>query len=521
MSRPLHSKWESGLGMIEVMIAVGVVGTLALFSGYYAKMVAITTQPTVENRFSCATQTSTMLAKIRGQIGSNFYPNSFYPQTSNGFVTPTGTTTAPLAPFQFLTLVPNLWIGAPPILTNSPVPTAANALMMAGPMRALNSLYLGTYPSPVDFCTNGFARSTLLDTLSTDSQNILGAPNPTPTPQTQMQIQLYDLASGTVQSGCPRYWIHPQGIVLDGDPVNQNGFTIAGAQGPYFKEPPNYTDKYGFFVQVQTSYSELDPKTGLTLSKSCLATQKFSYDRDFLAPPLPAVQVVTGDPPDGGDATTHTATLTISVPSQEPGLVMVCRDRSTRQPQLPGYPSTLDCYSNSGAGPGPQPNPLNFRTVANPLPNETTVPVPGTLIGPSSWLPCEQVTLCGVATTGASISSTALGLSMTSTFSNIPSDCVIRIETAVMDSAANLNASSVTPYNPAQVVVSTPNNPVNNSNTPRPTCGQLCAPDGTWTGQSYWQYPSCCVVQPPFLSGCSPGLSRYPFGSPISHSTIY
>ena len=509
MSRSQYSKWESGVGLIEVMIATAVVGALALFSGYYAKTVLMVARPTVENRFSCTTQAATMLSKIRGQAGSLYSPNTFYPQTNGGFTPPTGVA----APFQYTTLVPELWAGIPTIMANTTTPTTANALMLSGPMRALNMLYMGTYPAPVDFCT-GFNSSPLLVTLSTDSLNILSTTTNISNLATTMQIQLYNLATGVIQPCTTKAWIHPQGFYLDSQ--NINGFATAPglpAPAPYFKEPANYTDQYGILLQVQTTYNEYNPQTNTTTAQSCVAAQQLSYDRDFTPPPAPSITVATTDPGDGGDANSHTAALTLTEISTEPGLVMVCRDRSTIQ--LPG---SYACYYSgpSTAGPGPQfSTVVDLRPVANAPPNtEDQSTVPGTIKNPTpTWIPCEQLTLCGKSANAVpTIVSTGSSISMTANYSNLPSDCVVRIEAAAMDAAGNLNSGSVY-YAPAQSVTST-TYPISKSTIPRPTCGNFCGVPGN----GYWQTGACCVVPIPATIGCGPGIVGAPGGAHLNLS---
>jgi hypothetical protein len=533
MSRPQHSKWESGLGLIEVMISVAVVAGLALFSGYYAKMLMITTQPTVENRFSCTTQASTMLSKIRGQVGTLYSPNTFYPQTIGGFNPPTGAA----ALFQYPTLVPDLWTGIPPIMVNTAVPAVGNAMLLSGPMRALNMLYMGTYAGPVDYCTTPNS-SPLIDgvttgsypSLSTDSRAILAATPNVTNLTTKMQIQLYDLATGAIQPCSVKAWIHPQGLYLDSQ--NLNGFATTAAPGglippaPYFTKPAAtypYTDQYGIFLQVQTSYSEYNPQTQNTLTQTCTASQKLSYDRDFAAPPAPLINVTVqpgGDPGIGGDANSHAYTLTLTENSSEPGLVMVCRDRSTRLPY-----GIYGCYYSgpTTGGPGLQASwstvaPVNQQITSNSTTEDQSTA--GTLISPipatPPWVPCEQVTLCGKAWDSTpSIISTGSSLSMTANYSHLPSDCEVRIEAAAMDAAGNLNSGPLPYYTPAQSVTTTSLG--SESTIPRPTCGPYAC---TGVGiNNYWQTQPCCVVPNFQYVGCAPGMIGAPGPIILNSST--
>lgn len=540
---PLRS--EAGFGIVEILIATGFVAALVGTAVYMSGAISNSRNEKSVDRFNCSMYATSLMARIRANSGATSVPLSNLGATAGSYFHPYQGQRLPPAGdathFNHTQVVGAgdlTWpAGIPEILT-SPAgtePVAANALLLDGPVRTVNALY----NSGTDF-TNFNTTATLTALASyggSDTFQNLTVGGVAPT--TDFRIRVYNLDSGQVPAvqPVPPLWIYPRGMksAAGVDQANVNGFVRysgdANARTPLFGKPATYSDQYGFLVEVRVQYK--DPSAP-AVQKECIVSQRFAYDRDLNPPPPPSVVISNISAP-AIVQHTHSVSIEVTYDSAaiERGAVLLCRDRSTLY-RVGGYP----CYDNSGTvGPGPQQGlgtqgppgndvqrtvgPIGDRMApgvseeavpyaADPLnpyydndrpaalgntPNTWRTNSGGLIATPASdWVPCERVTLCGVAP-AASVTYNPLGnggLRFTNSYSNVRSECIIRIEAAAIDVAGNLaGANAGGRYNPSQVTPSAMSG--SSAVTPRPRCGSWCY-DAASPVNSYWiNAGSCCV----------------------------
>ncbi|MBX3032762.1 MAG: prepilin-type N-terminal cleavage/methylation domain-containing protein [Bdellovibrionaceae bacterium] len=476
---------QRGFGLLEVLASLGIVAVLAGATVMYSRAINTVSSPTYSKKFNCTAHAASFMAAMRSVAGAT---------AISGFHAFQSTRT-PLNTYNYSPIISGVPtnIVMPDQLGTGNKPLAGNLVAIHGMMHMLNGLYNSLSP---DYCNN-FVNTPGITQLANDSSAILRNSDGA-MPVTSIRVRTYNLRTGAVAACWRPSWLAPPGI----DNAAKNGFS----QG-VFTKPSTIRNDQGLLLEVQTNYRD---ETGQT--QTCTMSQRFAYDEDTREPATPtlSIQNITPYPPsDSSPANRNQVSMRVHYPAgAEKGVALVCRDYSYISVPANQY----RCYDLTSTGPGPQPS-----GGSRPAPRTMALPPPGyvpssatTPVAPTDWRPCEQVTLCGRAPSATSLvadsSFTSTGeIQINNTYSNVPSDCVIRLQTAVIDSAGNLNASTITPYPGVQVtsgITATGGPGGSNTITPRPTCGNWCAAT-RWSTQTYWQTRACCVGL-----GCQIGMEN-------------
>lgn len=253
------------------------------------------------------------------------------------------------------------------------------------------SVLAGIYNSNPEFCTS----STGLAYDSSPNEQLLRTSNRLPNSKTKIRIQRYSMANGSVD--CGNFFPRPK----------SEKATYDAAQLGVVKDPPGVTSDYGFQVTITTTYGE---------KESCSASSIFQYPRltrsalfnslsasfnfgDNKAACLPGMNGV----------------LKITAPQdfdKTEGMILLCQDASQIKAD---YPNTPKC-AKGGIGRGSLPATMNTK-----------------------WVPCDEVTACGVAATQSSWSGNVL----TKNFDGLPWGCTVAVNMRLVDPAMNTTASPV------------------------------------------------------------------------------
>jgi prepilin-type N-terminal cleavage/methylation domain-containing protein len=320
---------------------------------------------------------------------------------------------------------------------------------------------------------------------------------------------------------------------------------------------PNLRNDLGLLVNLTATYVDKN-----AVPVGCSGEMRLQYPEDGSIPTTPTITVLTNTTwsnqagtqtrlnewpsapsvPSGAAAhvncvARNTNQVRIQVgfvaAGNEPGSVLLCRNRSYRlpPPETVGYSSI--CQPNGFADPGPQypptadypikdfltaatdglPRPQRsipsnwtpYVNVVNP-PQATSFDVPYLNIalngvnnwtgaghpalnyiqdGNNAWVPCDQATVCNATPAISAATSTPTEKNYLMTFNNLTSGCVIQLDVQVVDAAGNLSRMARIDH--------TTTGAANIVEFPR--CGFWCGPGApgarTVNGPGYFQCGSC------------------------------
>lgn len=539
---------EAGFGLVEIIISAALVSLLALGLAFYTTSLKATVGSQSNANFDCMNHSASFLDNLIARGGPVFIPpytNTFHPFDHPYSATPPtagamgrpSNVEANLDDFLNDNLVTQVWPTFPAQVfqqTTAPSVISANALLITDRMRLLGLLYNNASP---DFCSDFQTNAGLTALANATNANIGLSDNQTPT-TTAIRISAYDLATGAVRPcGDRPLWIYPRNRATTTTTAKADAF-----QAGYFASPgANYLNNRGYLVEVQTTYKADEQGT----LRTCNYSQRFAYPTDETPPPRPVVSmnITYGS----GLVSAHQNAVTLTIRGAavdadfERGTVFMCRDRST----LWRANTTTQCYIHQptwGAASGPGPQAMTGYTYLLPLPRgrlrssglaNDADPGPSPLISPAStqtsparpagwgtdqWVRCEQLRVCGRPPSASPIVTVSNGNpQLVLNYSSVRSECLLRVEVAAMDTAANLHLDgTATPtFNPAKLLSSSITTPVPSPGTgteqyaglvtPRPLCGTWCPPTANWPAGATGYYVangSCCVG-----AGCVRGAS--------------
>ena len=535
---------QSGFGMVEVLVGLVVISILATVTVFYSDVINLVSRETRGDRYNCVNHGNAVLSKFRGSLGEKTVRMYYPPRgTANGNRRPVPAAT----PTSLTQVMGNgtaanvnniMWATVPDTISINtggfnPNLGAANQFRLAnatliegGPMRALSAMYnnIITTTGTCDNFVSPYTAFTNMSANNVDSflmKTSVAAGN---RPTTQLRIRRFNIDTGQVIAGCPITWARPPGKAPEAD-GNINAFGVNGGGGiPIAAEQ---SAAVGFLLEIQTTYFTAEDEAN---ARTCVVSQRFSYERDTGAPAVPTVSLDITTPGanmvDFATANQHTMTMQIDSAQAEPGVVMACRDRSVRL-----NPGPHACYVQAAAMPGPGnqwPPIAGFprgdpRVIAHNAAETDTGPTMTTqqltavaVARPwsnvlwkagngtgSEWGPCEEISVCGRAPAGGAVTQPAgtNDIQITNNYTNLPSDCVIRVEAVTIDTAGNLSNVGYGAFNPTQTSSIEIGN---NTNVGRPTCGTTFC---TYAGNSYYQDGACCVG-----GGCVAGQVGDPSG---------
>lgn len=491
---------SQGVTLVEALLAIGLISIVALSSvTFYSEMAKVSHR----SREACRIYNLSFLGRLRtyGTIASiaNFTPEPFV-RSVNPSAPPF--TSPPEVPGAYRW--PNV-----PILSTGSEPTLNSYLLIDGYMNILQSLY-NAHPG---ICTT----FTKIGSTNTTGLNSLMIPYPEdlkdPTTDSGMKIRIipFNIDTGAhlnCSTAAPPLKVAPRGTYLNptagGSPFQ--GTDYGGTRK--LSIPSDVRLNVGFAVQVQTQFE--NDQGGADV---CFTEGRYQYDIDSQAPPEPKVLDITlaTSPSVCSAHSVNDYTLNVGYDSSvigsrlEPGTVLICQDLSVIPtvaqaiiPQVTGYATqaAFQCYTGNNASapapPGPQ--------VGSNYPANGYYPVAGytgfnyTGLGsvvPPRWVPCDQLTLCGVApmsggVTNTSSSGSPTRLSYQIRYRNLPSDCRVIVKVAGIDTAANSSPELPSP----SLADFSSNNPVFSTwDVPRPKCQSFCS-TGPWPS-GYFTCGSC------------------------------
>lgn len=447
---------ESGMTLVEVLIGTAILMIVSL-TVIYTNVQGVGSQSNgAQSRFTCESHAQSILNHFKS-IGVESTRYNYVPDS-------TGDRTAGM-PFSFDGIdATDTWgTGSQyEIIGSSSNPALRNGLLAKGSVRALLSIY----NSNASFCSNadGAAYEPLNSVLTDTTQGLRNA-------QTTLRIQAYNINSGALSCPAAPFQIFPMG---------RN--PSASAYGAYVSQPSNSDWQYGLLLTVRVAYED-----GSGQTQSCTTQHRFQFQRDEIAPPVMNTTVTANTSNPRLNCAPPRADMTLSLGYNsdpgEKGIVFLCQDVSMRRPR-----GTIQCAGPSGAQYNGAP------------------PAPTTTIGPGSWVACDKVTACNVSpeSSTANPSRTADAIRLVNVYRNIPSDCVVKINSVAVDVAGN-----------SSTVAQLPN--TDPTESLRPSCGTLCSPNGWWGGYA-GTYPNGYYVCPPVNCcngpGCAPpgGLSLFGTG---------
>lgn len=583
------------MSIIEVMVALVVMSIMALSVAHFSHTKTQSSQSENLDAFNCQIQVNSVLSTLRGE-GQSSSMLSYYPHLGYNLLNgvPTGNPEQDYAIERS-----DVWRGPAPafmpanfnaqgrryVLMDASQPGQLPIVHMAPLQRSIVNLLEELYNTQPAFCGNSEGHTTpelqaiaerysymARRPLDEDSAIDVASTTFRQNTQTQFKITPYELDSGRLLTSCPaRLGSIPMGIDM-----NRSSFVSStNPNGIVRPVSPNQTN-IGYQLEVITTVR--DNRSNDVVGR-CSGSQRFEHQRDSLPPRRPVVHAVvmnstysnfninSTDPVgfganrrnvgdivgsiDAGSAGRNEVQVAFRMENVKRGNLMLCRDRSLVPVSHP-----LDEASGSvcmGAqvsggqvirpGPGPQRfsggQPPAMRT-----PTDTSgMQLLSDALGQSStWVPCDQVTLCGrrpieSRLTGAGAQSSTPNASVTANraslgldanrdglidevsfynrYENLRSECVANLEIATTDQSGNIDMASM------QTLTKFPREAALGNTTglapapstsdygsafteiARPTCGPYfceASPDamqvffpGTGT-QGYWQSTQCCTV---------------------------
>lgn len=507
MVRRLKLQCTQGFTLVEALVAAGLLAFIAVTSVSYVRMASNSSR---QSMTSCRLNNNSILNHIRS-LGVASQIATFVPVagTNQNVVTDSPSTFAT----PIYTDPQHRWPLNYPTVSTDQAPYVNNHLLYNGFMTTLESVY----NSVQGICTGSSSPSNFVSIQnSTAVSNLLFAAPTSAILQTEqneinitdvgLQIVPYDIYLNGPPSCSlfpPGSLVAPAGLYPDSSPSSP----FSKAASIATRQSGVYTN-VGFAVQVITKFqTKQDAKNNVT--ESCITEQKFQYPPDPIQPAVPNQPTVTMNstmPTVCSPADNNTYTMTVSAAAgTKAGSVLLCKDSSfTPNPLMPGAlvatsaygggapPVVQGCYAGNAfspsAGPGPQisvanPGNLyypnngdNFNGFSYAAGTSTT-----TKSGPSAWVACYNVTLCGVTASGTSPTTATFTTSPPSysmTFKNLPSDCRISLEVVTVDPAGNQSAN----YGMFDIPMATSSVFSGTYDVPRPRCNMYC---GTWPNGYY------------------------------------
>lgn len=507
---------KRGFSVVEGLIAAGMMSIVALSTVSLLYGLKKTTSPEAA---VCMGYAQSILSRFRA-VGQ-------YPLTIHNI--PFGGSRNPGIPFSLSTSMQvsdaNRWSGLA-IMGTGALPTLANFQLINGSVNAVMAVYNSADVTNA-ICTSpgtGFEVTTVngVGRLSIPQQLNPG------TAKVYYLITPYDTLTGTV-GACtrPLYILPTPAQNFSASP----GGGVAVGPGPVIAGGPLVsnlgTRNTGFLFRVNVVYDR-KTETGTT-TETCFSESRFQYEADSTQPLTPDRFSVSGSYVNTSVTTTNTYTIHIgSMNLLKRGSVLVCRDRSF-YPGTAAAPTALNlAYRDVSTAPAPnhgawcKNGAANVYTVVGSEANGAMRPpyFPSTIAGPAvanasgllysngapyefsgSWVPCENVTVCGSnnPTSSTINSQTSLQPDITLNYSNLPRYCRIRIEVGVIDTAQNAKTSAT--GNLANVFPVTESRlfQANDVDYPRQQCKVWCMnndsavfPNGYWAN-SVAECPSPCL----------------------------
>lgn len=314
--------------------------------------------------------------------------------------------------------------------------------------------------------------------------------------ETRVRIQPYNLATGLVDAACPS----PLMIAPRGSPAHMPNAMASGrvggiatglVAGSMVGFGAGVRNDLGLLVTLRANYTDVN---GVPMG--CTAEMRLQYPEDTGVPGAPNILIDrnstwddpatsagtsrSGESPVGPTTPTETDvncqprnqnTIRLQVGytaanTNEAGTVLICRDRSYQLP--PPESAAASAYFSAclvggvpDAARAQYPPAAYFPPGTDRLPrpqwNNTawapagTVDVPYILgnayippanfinVGDNTWVPCDQIQICGVNPTGGG-GTLAGGMKFYEVnFSNLPSGCVMQMDVRSVDAAGNLS----------------------------------------------------------------------------------
>lgn len=441
-----HTRWltslknSRGFSLTEALVGVGIITALALVVAKYSSETSTTSSRPVEAR-SCEAIAQSAIDKIKGY-------GVYKGIVSRNPINATRNFTNLFSSTDHITDV-NLWgaangdgvnefrlstAGAPPNQSR------AGYALIDGYMRILAGIYNS---NPATYCANwtaygplSFANLNLNTSLlydadldgrgeadplveikiipyNTTTSTPLPCPNvirPTPPPHPNFsayQAHAAGFTSMTPDPAVSEAWTETYGTNTYGNgtanyTANINSRNAGAARtGQLWSFPPNGDSEIGMRLMVRVRY-ELEGQ-----NTACEAAQNFQYYPDE-TPPLnqPVVTIVQNNSVEAVDSgyiisgvSNRTVQVSVAYPSGLDGVQLFCRDRSARLTYrffpVNATNRSVPCYTSTGAFVS------GASEAAYGADTDWTGGVPleasSTIIGPQTWVPCDQVTACGVA----------------------------------------------------------------------------------------------------------------------------
>ncbi len=423
------------IGIVIVSIMVGVV---AKFSSSY------TSRPMTMQR-ACEQYAQSIVQTVQQETFyqhiSNFVPASPVARTASAFVDNNPTIAVPAGQ------VNTVWWGGgagPYVISQATGPatsgvTLQNFQLIKGNIRTLAGIYNANAGLRCNFST--YAPLTTV-AYSAEFSGVGAAPS------AQIQIRPYRRDTGA--NYCPGGGLYiaptpanptnPLSSAIAANSGSQNGEIEAANSPPAPLAGHRIANRGVGKPNIDTDFDvgiELTALVSYTqdgAAKSCRVTQKFEYPVDRTAPPAPTVSVTanaTSARANCGAVMSRNATIRIDGGgSFERGSQFVCHDLSWQM-----------SWVSSGAGYIPC-RPIGFASINTSQPNPTSENFASRQ---TRWMPCDQLTQCGVAPTVTYPNANpniAAVQSLDLTFNGLPQGCVLNLEAVTVDTAGNSSATA-------------------------------------------------------------------------------
>lgn len=387
-------KNENGFSLVEVIIAITILSSMALFYTYFSNSSQV--RIISDQHSSCqriADETMNRLKSIgyeRNMNGVNDYANTLSGSVGNNPEIPAATTNSIVGNTLYERSGNNF--------------TLNNFNAVNGSMTILKGIY-----QDKSFCSGSNGKNYNAGSqdflIQSDPSNRIGLNGNKGQVNTTIRVQLQNLNTGS--KDCSN---------LEPIPAGDSETPAVNSLGN-ISLPSGTSTNHGFWVTVKTEY---DNHEGLRLS--CDSQALFSYPRKPSSNLNQVSVAITG----GTGASTcqmemSPVNLSITAPmdfDERKGQVLFCRDMSSLRAS---YTPTSSCFDGPKKATGISVN--------------------------NNWVPCKEVTICGRnPNSGGQLANRTLASSgkkeYFATYSGLPWGCDIRVEARLIDSAGNISSNA-------------------------------------------------------------------------------
>lgn len=480
-------KSNKGFSLLEVVIAIGVVGAAAYLVPQFLAL--YNPRPMTVQR-TCESYAQSIVAVVQEETPYRDlvqWIDSPARRSSSSVPTFTATRAVPAASDYWLPAIDLLVTQSPVAGSNAAGTRLQNAALIQGTLRTLATIYNRNPDIQCNF--NTYDPLTSLPRPEVMQPYLTGVTNPV-----LINIEPYSISTNnnlcTTSLKLPIPPSKTLSNTINSFSAGSGNTDVSSIEASLYSSAPstyaeasgntlrianvsNGSQDLGFRLKVRVSY-QVD---GIT--KSCEVSQNFQYAPDNTAPPPPNDVVIENNAslnPQSNcvSPTAQNVRLRIGYSGAAPerGTVLLCRDLSYIQSRRPNYSttpfdnpvspattSTTTHYSGACINQSGLSSPPTSLNGLSPFPRQlgTTAYAVNDVVPISSrywdqahrdfsarenyWKPCDELKVCGI--TASSVTLNANQYSMVLSYANIPVGCFLNFEVVGVDSAGNRsNASS-------------------------------------------------------------------------------